>query len=83
VLGLVAVGVTAGLLMVEGFGTVQFSHKVGLRSNGALAVPMWLPQMLVPIGALLLLLAAIAELFVAWRRKTTPGERVPRAQGIE
>ena len=27
---------------------VRFSRMVGLMSNGYLAVPMWIPQLLVP-----------------------------------
>lgn len=66
-LGLVAVGASALLLVVEGWDMVAFSHMVGLLSNGYLAVPMWIPQAPVPIGAVLLLLAAIAAFMVAWR----------------
>jgi C4-dicarboxylate transporter, DctQ subunit len=82
-LGLVAVALTAVLLVVEGIGTAHFSHKVGLRSNGALELPMWLPQLLVPIGALMLLLAAVVACFLAWRGKMAPRERVTPVQGIE
>ena len=81
--GLVAVAVTGVLLLVEGIGTVQFSHQVGLRSNGDLAVPMWIPQLLVPLGALLLLLAAIVSFVLAWRGQLTPQEHTTPVQGIE
>jgi C4-dicarboxylate transporter DctQ subunit len=60
---LIAVVVTAALLVLEGYGTVEFSRMVGLRSNGYLALPLWIPQLLIPIGAVLLGLAAIAALF--------------------
>jgi C4-dicarboxylate transporter DctQ subunit len=60
--GLIAVVVTAALLVFEGYGTVEFSRMVGLRSNGYLALPLWIPQLLIPIGAALLGLAAIAAL---------------------
>jgi TRAP-type C4-dicarboxylate transport system permease small subunit len=82
-LGLVAVAATASLLLVEGIGMVQFSHQVGLRSNGYLAVPMWIPQLLVPIGALLLLLAAIVSFVLAWRGRMAPQEHTTPVQGIE
>src|SRR5437588_1180387 len=49
--GLIAVVVTAALLVFEGYGTVEFSLMVGLRSNGYLALPLWIPQLLIPIGA--------------------------------
>ena len=81
--GLAAVGATALLLAVEGIGMVRFSHQVGLRSNGYLAVPMWIPQLLVPIGALLLLLAAVVSFAAAWRGRAAPPERTTPVQGIE
>jgi C4-dicarboxylate transporter DctQ subunit len=82
-IGLAAVAATAVLLLVEGIGMVQFSHLVGLRSNGYLAVPMWIPQLLVPIGALLLLLAAVVAFVAAWRGRMLPHERATPVQGIE
>lgn len=57
--GFVAVAVAAALLTVEGVDMVAFSHMVGLLSNGHLAVPMWIPQIVVPIGAGLMGVAAI------------------------
>lgn len=83
VLGLIAVAATAVLLVVEGIGTVRFSIMVGQRSNGELALPLWMPQALVPIGAALLLLAAIAALVGAWRGTTPAPPRTTRVQGIE
>ncbi len=59
-LGLAAVALSALLLAIEGFDMVAFSRMVGLMSNGYLAVPMWIPQLFVPVGAVLLLLAAVA-----------------------
>ena len=44
---------------------VAFSRMVGLMSNGYLAVPMWIPQLLVPVGAALLLAPAAVVAFVA------------------
>jgi C4-dicarboxylate transporter, DctQ subunit len=72
--GLVAIAVAALLLVVEGADMVGFSRMVGLRSNGYMAVPMWIPQLLIPIGAILLLLAAIAAFAAAARRRTTAPE---------
>lgn len=81
--GLVAVAATALLLLIEGVGMVQFSHRVGLRSNGDLALPLWMPQLLVPIGALLLLLAAIVAFFAALHGRTPEHERTTPVRGIE
>ena len=81
--GLVAVAVAALLLVVEGIGMVRFSLMVGQRSNGELALPLWMPQALVPIGATLLFVVAIAALIGAWRGKSAPAERTTPVQGIE
>lgn len=62
--GLASVAVIAGLLAWEGVDMVGFSRMVGLRSNGYLATPMWLPQLAVPVGAALLGVAALV-VFVA------------------
>ncbi|MBN8477944.1 MAG: TRAP transporter small permease [Burkholderiales bacterium] len=66
-LGCAAVFATAVLLAWEGVEMVAFSRMVGLRSNGYLAVPMWVPQFVVPLGAALLALAALVTIAVAWR----------------
>ena len=81
--GLVAVALSALLLLVEGIGMVQFSHQVGLRSNGYLALPLWIPQAFVPIGALLLLFAAIVAFVATWRGHALPHERATTVQDIE
>jgi len=60
--GMIAVLVTAGLLLLEGWDTAMFSRMLGIRSIGYLDVPIWIVQLLIPLGGLLLLLAAIAEL---------------------
>lgn len=84
VAGLVAVAVTGVLIVVEGAGMVSFSRLVGLRSNGYLAVPMWVPQLLVPIGAGLLIAAAIVALWHAWREPEAEMPREPHLpQGLE
>jgi C4-dicarboxylate transporter DctQ subunit len=82
-LGLAGVAATAVLLLIEGVGMVQFSQKVGLRSNGDLALPLWIPQLLVPIGALLLLMAAIVAFVAALRGHMPTHERATPVQGIE
>jgi C4-dicarboxylate transporter DctQ subunit len=69
--GFVAVALAAALLTVEGVDMVEFSHMVGLLSNGTLAVPMWIPQVVVPIGAGLMGVAAIVG-FVQLARGKAP-----------
>lgn len=71
--GLVAVAASAVLLAVEGVDMVRFSRMVGLMSNGYMAVPMWVPQLLVPIGAVLMGAAAVVAFVVTWRRRDAPG----------
>jgi TRAP-type C4-dicarboxylate transport system permease small subunit len=82
--GLVAVAASAVLLAVEGVDMVRFSKMVGLMSNGYMAVPMWIPQLLVPIGAVLMGAAAVIAFVVAWRHRAAPGAGAPhRPAGIE
>jgi C4-dicarboxylate transporter DctQ subunit len=80
--GTIAVGVTAALLVVEGYGTVEFSRMVDLRSNGYLALPLWVPQLLIPIGAALLGLAAIAAL-IEPRTRPAPDLETKLTSGID
>lgn len=82
-IGLAAVAGAALLLLFEGIGMVQFSRQVDLRSNGYLALPLWMPQLLVPVGALMLLVAAIVAFIAAWRGRALPHERTTPVQGIE
>ncbi len=70
--GLVAVAASGMLLVNEGVDMVAFSRMVGLKSNGFLATPMWLPQLLVPIGGVMLTLAAIVAFIEAWRGEAPP-----------
>jgi len=83
--GLIAVALSALLLVVEGVDMVGFSRMVGLMSNGYLAVPMWIPQLLVPVGAALMLAAAVIAFAAAWRkRKAAPAvTELHRTTGIE
>jgi TRAP-type C4-dicarboxylate transport system permease small subunit len=79
--GLVTVGASAVLLAVEGWDMVAFSRMVGLKSNGYMATDMWIPQLVVPIGAALMGLAALAALAAAWRKRPAPdaGADAPHA----
>lgn len=67
--GLAAVALAAALLTVEGADMVAFSRTVGLLSNGTLAVPMWIPQLAVPVGAALLGAAAVVGFALALTRR--------------
>lgn len=77
--GFVAVALAAALLTVEGVDMVAFSRMVGLLSNGHLAVPMWIPQVVVPIGAGLMGIAAIVG-FIEIARGKAP---VVRSHGTK
>ena len=54
----------AGVLIVNGLGTAQLAHMLGLVTEGNLEWPTWLLMLLMPVGGALLLLAAV-EAF--WR----------------
>jgi TRAP-type C4-dicarboxylate transport system permease small subunit len=62
---------------------VAFSRMVDLKSNGYLEVPMWMPQILVPVGAVLMGLAAIVSFVAAWRAGPREGGTAPHGTGIE
>ena len=75
--GLAAVAASAALLAVEGADMVAFSRMVDLRSNGYLAVPMWIPQVFVPVGAVLMGVAAVVSFVAAWRSGPPPPPAAP------
>lgn len=53
----------AGLALVQGgWQTAAFSRMLGIYSTGYLAIPIYLPQLLVPLGGALLALAALMGL---------------------
>lgn len=52
----------AALLLVAAWHTVLFSRAFGAYSTGYLALPLWIPQSTMVIGALLLLVTALAAL---------------------
>ena len=78
--GLLAIIAAAALLAVEGADMVAFSRMVDLKSNGYLAVPMWIPQLLVPVGAALMGAAAIVSFLAAWRAGPESGAPGRRAE---
>ena len=83
--GLVAVALAAALLVVEGWDMVEFSRMVGLLSNGKLAVPMWIPQLAVPVGAALLGAAAVVAFLLALtgKARAVPVRAGRRRTGVE
>ena len=81
-MGLAAAALAAGLLAVEGWGMVAFSRMVGLLSNGHLEVPMWIPQLAVPVGAALLGATAVVAFFLTLLGGTpTVAERAAHLRG--
>jgi TRAP-type C4-dicarboxylate transport system permease small subunit len=61
--GAAAVALTAFILLLEGLDTVAFSRMVGIATDVE-GVPIWWVHTLIPIGAGLLLLAALAQIVV-------------------
>lgn len=61
-LALLAVLVVGVVLVYAGLDTASFTKMLGIRSTGYLAMPMHLPQLLVPVGGGLLAIAAAGGL---------------------
>jgi C4-dicarboxylate transporter, DctQ subunit len=60
--GLVAVAIAGLALAVGGWQTASFTKMLGIVSTGYLTMPMHLPQLLIPIGGVLLTVAAAGGL---------------------
>ena len=60
--GMIAVIGVSGAMLISGYGMVEFSHTVGLISDGYVEAPMWIPQLALPIGYGLLILSATNRL---------------------
>ncbi len=60
--GQLAVLVASLALVYGGWQTASFSKLLGIYSTGYLAVPIYLPQLLIPLGGLLLAVAAAVGL---------------------
>lgn len=58
----VACAIAGIALVIGGWQTAAFTKMLGILSTGYLAMPMHLPQMIVPIGGALLTLAALTGL---------------------
>jgi TRAP-type C4-dicarboxylate transport system permease small subunit len=61
--GVLAVALTAIILIREGWEMVAFSRMLGMKSIGIPEVSIWLIQLFVPLGAMLLLLVTAGQLF--------------------
>jgi TRAP-type C4-dicarboxylate transport system permease small subunit len=61
VLGVASVALVAGILLNAGIEAVEFSRLVGLQTDIE-GVPTWWIQALLPVGAAVLLLVALAQL---------------------
>ena len=60
--GLISVIILSTVLTISGWEMVMFSWTVDLLSEGYLEMPMWIPQVFVPIGFTLMGLAALHRL---------------------
>ena len=63
-LGVATVAASALLLTAQGYETVAFSKMLGLKSNTLGWVSLWSIQILVPLGAALLLLVSAMQLLM-------------------
>lgn len=61
--GVLAVALTALIMIREGWEMVAFSRMVGMKAIGIPEVSLWTVQIFVPLGAVLLLLVALAQIF--------------------
>jgi TRAP-type C4-dicarboxylate transport system permease small subunit len=82
VVGAASVVAVSGILLWAGWETVAFSHMVGLVTDVA-EIPEWWVQLLLPVGAAVLLLVSLAQLMVLLMGGTpeylpTGDEELPR-----
>lgn len=61
--GALAVALTALILVREGWEMVSFSRMIGLKAIGIPEVSLWTIQLFVPLGAVLLLLVSLGQIF--------------------
>ncbi|MEY8875700.1 MAG: TRAP transporter small permease [Leptothrix sp. (in: b-proteobacteria)] len=57
-----AMAAVALILVVNGWETAQSSKMLGLTTNGALELPIYLLQLLLPLGGVLMLLVSLEDL---------------------
>ena len=66
----IAVLIFSGMLAISGYETVLFSYDFGSYSPGYLEAPMWIPQLPVLIGSLLLGFTALLRMLAVLTGKT-------------
>jgi len=62
ILGVLTVLLSSLIIIIEGYGMVQFSRMVGIVSNQIPEVHIWVVQLLVPVGFGLMALVAAVQL---------------------
>lgn len=62
-----AVLAVACLLMFNGWTTAMFSRMIGLLTEGYLELPLWMFQLLLPLGGALLMPVAFLQLYQTFR----------------
>ena len=70
--GMLSVALFAAAILYSAVLMVHFSFGFGIYSEGYLALPMWIPQSMVVLGAALLLLMAITGLIAVVRKRPGP-----------
>jgi len=60
--GMLAVLVAAGFLVWDGWNTAMFSKMLGILTTGHVEVPVYLLQLMLPVGGGLMVLAALVAL---------------------
>lgn len=73
--GLLSVALVGAVLVAAGWETIEFSLLVGMMTEVA-GIPTWWTQAALPIGAALLLVMALAQIWAALRGRPP----LPRAQ---
>lgn len=70
--GMAAVILLILAILISSVTAVRFSHDFGIYSDGYLAVAMWIPQMALVIGCILILLVAAARMISILLRGRDP-----------
>ena len=66
VIGVISVGAVAAVLVMAGWEAIEFSLLVGMMTEVA-NIPLWWVQLALPVGAVLLLIMCLAQLWTALR----------------
>ena len=65
----------AGVLLAGGWEMVSFSRMTGLLSEGYLEAPLWIPQLVLPVGMAALIAVTVVRTLRLLRRPVDPPER--------